>query len=589
MHWVLLIDRLKTRFYRRCSSRYYINIIIGCGFLALTIIYLLIYQPLFQTRYDLSAVGRCLNSHFASKNLQLPMQESKTSLVGNGYIALDCNSPDAQLLLISTDSAQYLSTNFYPLVTIEIQSSPIRTPFRYLTDYKDGISKSVACTLIMDKCICAYQTIYVHRIKPKVLIQELRISNPSASTITATLNRKKPLKFDKHEINSVSTFSRTYLDEHKIKIAIACSTAPNFVTIKPKTEETFRFICTVEMEKLNNSSQLQMDEVMLTKTSKYFLEVFLEKSDELDLEHVAAWNYLNSGGSFNISHSKVNGLNTEKINDVKYALASTVRAPQLESNNLKANEHEFALSNCYSGHSTLLYPSKLWEDWSNIDELIKILDVWKMTLVARGCAFKNGGANSLIQAFLLSLTAATFTSQTTLEIALNPETELHRTIFVKNLQFGLVGFLNLTFDLDSSLTPFVLISSNASTLYACTAGCLDKPRLIGMLPIKMTIKVTKPATPILFISNRKTYLELLPRTLHVMEVIDAPAHQLHIIEAHKHGENKGLSTFFWVTLIVLIVLFHLFLLKILIAEWKNSGMQSYSKLNKKILLRRNIH
>ena len=93
-----------------------------------------------------------------------------------------------------------------------------------------------------------------------------------------------------------------------------------------------------------------------------------------------------------------------------------------------------------------------------------------MTLVARGCAFKNGGANSLIQAFLLSLTAATFTSQTTLEIALNPETELHRTIFVKNLQFGLVGFLNLTFDLDSSLTPFVLISSNASTLYACTAG-----------------------------------------------------------------------------------------------------------------------
>lgn len=25
-------------------------------------------------------------------------------------------------------------------------------------------------------------------------------------------------------------------------------------------------------------------------------------------------------------------------------------------------------------------------------------------------------------------------------------------------------------------------------------GCLDKPRLIGMLPIKMTIKVTKPAS-----------------------------------------------------------------------------------------------
>lgn len=67
---------------------------------------------------------------------------------------------------------------------------------------------------------------------------------------------------------------------------------PSQIKLSISSEETFRFICTVEMEKLNNSSQLQMDEVMLTKTSKYFLEVFLEKSDELDLEHVAAWNYV---------------------------------------------------------------------------------------------------------------------------------------------------------------------------------------------------------------------------------------------------------------------------------------------------------
>jgi hypothetical protein len=106
--------------------------------------------------------------------------------------------------------------------------------------------------------------------------------------------------------------------------------------------------------------------------------------------------------------------------------------------------------------------------------LVKLhMGIFRMTLEHHGCNFKSSGANGILQAFLLSLSAATFNSQCGLEIELNPETELHRTIEIKNLRLCDGGSLSLLFDLEPSLTPFV--SLNASTtipIYACTAGTL---------------------------------------------------------------------------------------------------------------------
>lgn len=48
----------------------------------------------------------------------------------------------------------------------------------------------------------------------------------------------------------------------------------------------------------------------------------------------------------------------------------------------------------------------------------------------------------------------------------------------------------------------------------------------------------------------------------------APAHDHHVMALHKHGhELGGLPTFFWVSICFLIIVFHLFLCKLIISEY----------------------
>lgn len=56
-------------------------------------------------------------------------------------------------------------------------------------------------------------------------------------------------------------------------------------------------------------------------------------------------------------------------------------------------------------------------------------------------------------------------------------------------------------------------------VYACDAGCLDVPIELGQNRVRLPIKVTRPLTPILYISANKKHLEQLHGAIHVFEVI----------------------------------------------------------------------
>lgn len=62
---------------------------------------------------------------------------------------------------------------------------------------------------------------------------------------------------------------------------------------------------------------------------------------------------------------------------------------------------------CYTGHSTLLVPSRLWRISDNINEIIETMDIWLLTLEKRGCSgLLKAGASGLAEAFVLSLLAS---------------------------------------------------------------------------------------------------------------------------------------------------------------------------------------
>jgi hypothetical protein len=103
-------------------------------------------------------------------------------------------SSNKQIVVTLTDGHNYnLFIGFYPLVSVEMIAQPFAPHFKFLTDYNQGMSRGVKCTTLvlfnktihynytmqMDKCVCIYQSVYAHRTRSGVLIQEIRVSNPS--------------------------------------------------------------------------------------------------------------------------------------------------------------------------------------------------------------------------------------------------------------------------------------------------------------------------------------------------------------------------------------------------------------------------
>ena len=79
--------------------------------------------------------------------------------------------------------------------------------------------------------------------------------------------------------------------------------------------------------------------------------------------------------------------------------------------------------------------------------------------------------------------------------------------------------------------------------------------------------MTNPPTAILYITEDLDYMTQLKDTLHVKEVEIAPPHAHNLLALHRHGHQLGgLPLIFWLILAFLIVIFHLFLLKIILNE-----------------------
>lgn len=59
--------------------------------------------------------------------------------------------------------------------------------------------------------------------------------------------------------------------------------------------------------------------------------------------------------------------------------------------------------------------------------------------------------------------------------------------------------------------------------------------------------------------------------------MDAPAHEFGLIALHKHGHNLGgLPMMFWLLLGAVMIVFHLFLFKLLYSEWKKGDRLPYN-------------
>lgn len=147
---------------------------------------------------------------------------------------------------------------------------------------------------------------------------------------------------------------------------------------------------------------------------------------------------------------------------------------------------------------------------------------------------------------------------------------IYEIIISRRLNYGNMTHVNITVSVtdDNKAVLYVALDRSDRNYYACDAGCLDEPIPLGPKGKQFPVKLTEPLTSILYITSDKQHMEELHHVIHVKEVVEAPAHEHHVIALHKHGHHLGgLPTLFWVSICVIIIIFHVFLCKLIVKEY----------------------
>jgi hypothetical protein len=195
-----------------------------------------------------------------------------------------------------------------------------------------------------------------------------------------------------------------------------------------------------------------------------------------------------------------------------------------------------------------------------------------------------------LQAIILSLGGLKFTHHH-LDLNLNPR-QLHRNYYFRNINYANMSLVSIDIEVgaDNHAKLYVTLNelmSAGHTFYACDGGCIDPAlRLALHERLEFPVKLTDPLTAILYISSDRKHLDELKHALHVQEVDIAPAQDVGSIQLHKHGHPLGgLATLFWVIFIFLIIVFHIFLVRLiyreLIAPASSTGSDSGAKNSSK--------
>ncbi|XP_037960410.1 uncharacterized protein KIAA2013 homolog isoform X2 [Teleopsis dalmanni] len=526
----------------------------------------------------------------------LPNEQNSIPYVGNGYIGLEITQ-DA-LLNIKFGRAMQLPTQFYPIVNAAEKNEGSReaTVVEYLT----GIVHRFQC---FSNYFVSY-AYYAHRTYPSILMQEIKITNTKNIMEEVTLNlprvhfqtiSTRNMQLGTNSVNNgikqfdiiSGTVPLAKSKDSTNQIVISIVKPQITTTIQLKKRSTARIEYPIAIHYSKPVSQQQLKEATEETENKAIqamtraLQKLQTKTDTVATsnvykqEHINVWTDLWATG-FGISTSKAEGsLNGDRINATMYAVLSQTRSYEFEEFVSQTaptkQEIDKALTyaeGCYDSYYTL-QADNLWLNMDSLENLNNVVSSWMLTLEKQGCHnLIRAGASGVIQAMVLSFGSFRFSNQH-LECNMHPKT-LHRDFHFRRLNYGNKTHVNVTIQVtdDNKAVIYVALDRSDRSYYACDGGCADEPILLTQSRRQFPVKITEPLTAILYITEDKQHIQELHDALHVKQVVEAPAHEQHVIALHKHGHQLGgLPTLFWVSICAIIVVFHVFLCKLIIKEY----------------------
>ncbi|XP_053384507.1 uncharacterized protein KIAA2013 homolog isoform X3 [Mercenaria mercenaria] len=550
-----------------------------------------------------SLVGSvCLNDKLAPYQHQLDLldnvlnyvpemlsQKNYPMYVGNGYIAAAFDSQSG--LYIRLNRALSLPVPYYPIVGTNIEN--IRREEVDVLQLRQGIANRLQIFNARKGCVSVESQLYAHRSRPSLMIQEIRLHNPTSADVFVDFDQVQASGWKDVQQSTVS-------EKNYIGTMVTYTMSSGLVKIEASTDEDL-YVGVVVASTSVKDKQEEIPSGKYSKQTIYTVVQYTKAAPVLDIkrmmvdldakcrqematalqsdpetlksEHTSLWEKLWLSG-FSISYSRAaNSLNGDKINSTIYYVLSNVPAPLHDPHTVREVELELRKTlhypdKCYSGH-TSLHSSTLWVDPVDEDSIARIVTTWIITLEKQGCQrMIAAGVDGVLQAMLLSIGSLRFGNEH-LEMGLHPQ-DTHRDFNFHRINYGNNTHLNISVLVgdDNKANIYVSLDRNDKPYYACDAGCLDPPTQLSKERSKFPVKLTDPLTAILYITADKVHMEEYKHAIHVKEIVEAPAHEHHVIALHKHGHHfGGLPTIFWVSIAFLVIVFHLFLFKLIYNEY----------------------
>ncbi|CAF0920709.1 unnamed protein product [Rotaria sordida] len=510
---------------------------------------------------------------------------------GNGYLGLSLSS-QSQIQLLTDIRSPFISSGYSPIV--RISSNTWEDSSATMMQMKEGLVRRIQCFKISkERSAHVTHLLYTHRKRPSLIVQEIDITNPSEHTLDLDLKQKnqistndlkqlnqQDIQFDTTKDIFIMITNQLSIRQHNFIIyVILTHKIISNSHIKSGSQEKQIIFTVVKFSSILSENSLlnktyieQLQEQLQQQAKNDMLDALSISSIRLLQEHINTWSLIWQSG-FSISRSLApSTMNGDIINRTVYYILCSTSAPlyELNINETKRNEFNqslFQVDQCYESHSTLM-GEKLWIAPGDDLAVSQLTNLWRSTLSRKGCfTLMRSGANGVLQSILLSIGGIRFRNHH-LEMYLDPK-ELHRDMFFRSINFGKQYHINISITVghDNRAVIDVSIDNENAQAYACDAGCLDSPTKLSIQPVRFSVKMTSPPTAILYITEDFEYMTQLKDTLHVKEVEIAPPHAHDVLALHRHGHKLGgLPIIFWIALAFLIIIFHLFLLKIILNE-----------------------
>lgn len=554
-----------------------------------------------------------------------PHELNVIPFAGNGYFGVEITR-DANLYIKGRRGLQ-VPLHFHPLVSVRDGDSPsdgedsgVMGQESTVVEYQTGIVHRFQCNG-GDRFYASYQY-YAHRNMPSVFVQEIRITNlrhqisdidlllPRVSDWPTAVSHKIKLQHGSmiQEYYAV-TGSVEMPGTDKVRVvAVVYRDMSRTVTLKKRGTTNLQLLTTIaysepvtKLEFQEGRLKVEMEKRAVASMEKALQEAVHEEGKgiyEFRRQHMRVWTSLWATG-FSISSSMAEGaLNGDRINSTIYAVLSQVRAYEFEESITpqKTEEIRQALTyaeGCYDSSHTL-EAEDLWRGMTTMATMNEVVNSWLLTLEKNGCHnLIKAGASGVVQAMVLSMGSFRFSNQH-LEWRIHPK-YLHREYTFRRLNYGDMTHLNVSVEVteDNKAVIYAALDRSDGQYYACDAGCLDEPVQLYEGRQTFPVKLTDPLTAILYITSDKEHMQELKHAIHVKEVIEgewgegereccgfrfirfflsfflAPAHEHHVIALHRHGHSLGLPALFWISVCAIIVIFHIFLCKLIAKEYLN--------------------